>query len=483
MKKIKVYIFPFVLLLAYSCGNKNEVEITKVYEGDNRRAVYFDTKEKVGNLFISSSEFIYGILDKTENNAWIIVEQAPFSAGPGRVETELQLYHIPEAKEIILEDIDPSWSIYGSTFGKKDGKDCLVIALGDGVNEITVLLSDLLEKAKSAGPEKTEMISETQAETEQVTSAESVSEPEFQKVVLLKIGTQEDQIGQGMAEQQLEGGRFVYAVPSFAAYKNQLFIIDAINFRILVYDYSGNFIRSISYPEKSENGSVNIIRDICVDEGVLYLAAVYTNVVYVEDSETEDIIEIITGSDTQKGKFGYLDILALDHEKNLLVSDYDYNILYVYKKDMNGIHLLKSLPYNEIDQLAFDTEGNNYSTVSDGQEVTVSDSQGNVLCSFLYKSPTGNSHIIDIDDNNVIYILTKEAEAPGAQNDEASYLKVIQQDGTLLDDIPVPVWPGGAMTKYVVVDGPGNVFVGTYDFTGTESEDDPPTGVLISKVK
>ncbi|OFY64586.1 MAG: hypothetical protein A2V64_04800 [Bacteroidetes bacterium RBG_13_43_22] len=483
MKKIVVYIFMLPLLLANSCGNKSKMVITSVYEGETGRDILYDTKETKGNLFISDNFYLFTIMDKTEDNTWIIVERAPAIVGEGRVETVLQLYNIPESRQIILEDIDPSYSVYGSRFEKKDGKDCLIIALGDGVNETTVLLSDLLEKAKSAGPEKTEMISETQAETEQVTSAESVSEPEFQKVVLLKIGTEEGQIGQGMAEKQLEGGRFVYAVPSFAAYKNQLFIIDAINFRILVYDYSGNFIRSISYPEKSENGSVNIIRDICVDEGVLYLAAVYTNVVYVEDSETEDIIEIITGSDTQKGKFGYLDILALDHEKNLLVSDYDYNILYVYKKDVNGIHLLKSLPYNEIDQLAFDTEGNNYSTVSDGQEVTVSDSQGNVLCSFLYKSPTGNSHIIDIDDNNVIYILTKEEEAPGAQYENASYLKVIQQDGTMLDDIPVPVWPGGGMTKYVVVDGPGNVFVGTYDFTGTESEDDPPTGVLISKVK
>jgi hypothetical protein len=481
MKNLIVNIVLLVLFLVSSCRNKNEVVITDVYNGETGRAIYYDTEDTTGILFISNNFYFFTILDKTEDNSWIIVEQAPVFADSGRVETELQLYNIPEAREIFVEDIDPSYSLYGSRFEKKSGKDCLVIAHKDGVDETTVLLTDLLEKAKSVEHRKGEAVSETQAETQQASEAENVSESELKTVIQLKIGTEEGQIGQGMSEKQLEGGKFIYAVPSFAAYKNQLFIIDAINFRILVYDYSGNFVRNISYPEKSEDGSVNVVRDICVDEGVLYLSSVYTNIVYVEDSDTEDIIEIINGSDTEKGKFGYVDLIALDHEKNLLISDYDYNILYVYKKDVNGIHLIKSLPYNEIDQLAFDTEGNSYSTVSDGQKVTVSDSQGNAIGSFLYKSPTGNSHIIDIDDNNVIYVLTKEAEEPGAQYDEASYLKVMQQDGTILDDIPVPVWPGGPMTKYLVVDGAGNIFVGTFDFTGAESEDAPPTGFVIMK--
>jgi len=477
MRRSLYYCVSLFLLFTLSCSNQDKIVITSVYEGENGRAVFYDTDKEKGNLFISHNLYLYTILDKTQDNTWIIVEQAPVIAEEGRVETELQLYNIPESKQIFLEDIDPSWSLYGSYFVKKAGIDYLAIAIGVGVEEVSVPLDELLEKAKSAKHEYVE--SAATEETEQETEPEILSEIETGEVVLLELGTEEDQIGQGMADKQLEGGKSIYAVPSFAAYKNRLFIIDAINFRILVYDYAGNFIRSISYPEKSEDGSVNVVRDICVDEGVLYLAAVYSNVVYVEDSETEDIIEIITGSDTEKGKFGYVDMIALDHEKNLLISDYDYNILYVYKKGVDGIHLLKSLPYTEIDQLAFDTEGNNYSTVSDGQNVTVSDSQGNVLGSFLYKSPTGNSHIIDIDDNNVIYILTKEAAAPGAQYDEASYLKVIQQDGTMLDDIPVPWWPGGPMTKYVVVDGSGNVFVGTFDFEG--SEDEPPTGFTINK--
>ena len=258
-----------------------------------------------------------------------------------------------------------------------------------------------------------------------------------------------------------------------------MFIIDAINFRILVYDYAGNFIRSISYPEKSEDGSVNVVRDICVDEGVLYLAAVYSNVVYVEDSETEDIIEIITGSDTEKGKFGYVDMIALDHEKNLIISDYEYNIYHVYKKDMNGIHLIKSQSYNNSDQYVFDTEGKYYSVISEGQEAKLSDSQGNVICSFSYKSPSGTSSIIDIDDNNIIYVLTNEEEAPGSQYSTGSFIKVIQQNGAIPEDIPAPSWPGGTMTRYIVVDETGNIFVGTFDFAG--SEEDPPTGFTINK--
>jgi len=473
MKRGLYYFALVLLLLTLSCNNKGKVTITNVYEDENGRAVYYDTDSVKGNLFISDNFYFYTILDKTDDNSWIIVEQAPVFPEEGRVETELQLYNIPEAKQVFLEDIDPSWSLYGSYFVKEAGIDCLAIAIGVGVEEVSVPLDELLEKAKAT---KHEYIEPAPAEK---TEPEVVSEIETGEVVLLELGTEEGQIGQGMADKQLEGGKSIYAVPSFAAYKNQLFIIDAINFRILIYDYSGNFIRSISYPEKSENGSVNVVRDICVDEGVLYLAAVYSNVVYVEDSETEDIIEIITGSDTEKGKFGYVDMIALDHEKNLIISDYEYNIYHVYKKDMNGIHLIKSQSYNNSDQYVFDTEGKYYSVISESQEATLSDSQGNVICSFSYKSPSGTSSIIDIDDNNIIYVLTNEEEAPGAQYSTASFIKVIQQDGTILDDILVPWWPGGPMTKYIVVDGDGNIFVGTYYFIG--SEDDPPTGFTINK--
>jgi hypothetical protein len=481
MKIITVYILPFLLLLSYSCKNKSEVVITRVYEGDNGRAIYFDTKEKVGNLLVFNSQFIYGIMDKTENNTWIIVDQAPFSAGPGRVETELQLWNITESRQI-----DPPYSLYGSSFEKKDGRDCLIMSTGDGTKEIIVPLADLLAGTLPEKSESAEAEQEIQDETGKESGTESTPETELQAVVLLKLGTKENEIGQGMVDKQLDGGKFIYAVPSFAAFENRLYIVDAINFRVLVYDYSGNFVRKISYPEKSEDGSVNVVMDICVDKGVLYLAATYSNVVYVVDSETEDIIEIITGSDTEKGKFKYLDILALDHEKNLLISDYEYNILYVYNRDVDGMHLLRSFPYTEKDQFVFDTEGKNYSAASNGQEVTVSDSQGNVVGSFMYKFPSGNSHIIDIDDNNVIYIQTSESRTPGAQVDEGSYLKVMQQDGTILNDYPVPVWPGGPMTKYIVVDEQGNIFVAEYNFTGsadTESQDIPPTGLLISKAE
>lgn len=474
MKKgLYYYCISLVLLLTLSCSNQDKIIIKNVYEGEDGKAVYYDTDETEGNLFISHTLYFYTILDKTEDNTWIIVEQAPVIAEEGRVETELQLYNIPEEKQIFLEDIDPAWSLYGSTFVKQGGKDCLMIASAEGDEEITVPLDELLEKAKSGDGEQ-----QPAEETEKAPEPEPVSEIESGVAVSLVFGTEENQIGQGMAEKRLEGGRSLDAVPSFAAYKNKLYIIDAINFRVLVYDYSGNFVKSISYPEKSEDGSVNVVRDICVDEGVLYLAAVYSNVVYVEDSETEDIIEIITGSDTEKGKFGYVDMITLDNEQNLIISDFEYNIYHVYKREADGIHLLRSLPYKKTDDFIFDNEGNSYSIVSEGREATLFDSQGNSITSFMYKSPAGSSHIIDIDHNNYFYILINEEEAPGAQYSTASYVKIIQDDGTILDDISVPDWPGGPMTKYIVVDKDGNICIGTFDFEG--SEDDPPSGFIIN---
>ncbi len=476
MKKGLYYCcFSLLLLLTLSCVNQDKIIIKNVYEGEDGKAVYYDTDETEGNLFISHTLYFYTILDKTEDNTWIIVEQAPVIAEVGRVETELQLYNIPEEKQIFLEDIDPAWSLYGSTFVKQAGKDCLMIASAEGDEEITVPLDELLEKAKSAKHE----FSEPAPAEEEEQEMEPVSEIQTGVVVSLAFGTEENQIGQGMAEKQLEGGKYLYAVPSFAAYNNQLFIIDAINFRILVYDYSGNFVRSISYPEKSDDGSVNVIRDICVDEGILYLSAVYPNEIYVEDSETEDIIDIITGSDSPNGKFGSIDIIALDNEKYLLIPDTYDNTLYIYSKGENRYQMIHSIPYTGKDQLAFDTSGKNYTTESAGKDVTLSDSDGNIIGTFTYKSPAGYSHIIGVDNNNIIYVLTNEEEAPGAQYNTASFVKVIQQDGTILDDIPVLDWPGGPMTKYIVVDEDGNLFVGSFDFEG--SEDEPPIGFSITR--
>ena len=476
MKRIMVYILPFLLLLAYSCKNKSEVVITRVYEGDNGRAIYFDTKEKVGNLLISNSQFIYGIMDKTENNTWIIVEQSPFSAGPGRVETELQLFNIPE-----LRQVDPSYSLYGSCFEKKDGKDCLVIYPGDGTEEIIVPLADLLEKAKSVSPEKPETISEPEKEIRQETAEKSVSATELETVVQLKLGTGEVEIGLG---KQPDDGKLIYSVPAFAVFENQIFVVDATNFRVLVFDYSGNFVRIISYPEKTEDGSANDVRDICVDKGVLYLSSSYANryVVYVIDSDTEDIIEIITGSDTHNKKFESIDIITLDNLKNLLIPDTGDNSLYVYAKGEGGMKLIRTIPYTGRDQLAPDTEGNVFSINTDGNEVTVFDAQGNSLTGFTYNTPAGNSKIIDIDDNNVIYVQTFESQSPDSQFDEGSYIKVIQQDGTFLNEYPVPAWPGGGIAKYIVVDAQGTIFVAEYNFSGTESQDDPPTGFLIRRL-
>lgn len=482
MKNLISNILLLLLFLVSSCGNKKEIVITNVYNGETGRSIYYDTEDSLGILFISDNFYLFNILDKTEDNSWIIVEQAPVFADSGRVETELQLYNIPEAREVILEDIDPSYSIYGSRFERKDDKDCLVIALKDGVNETTVLLTELLEKAKTVEPQETEVVSETLAETSQTPAVEVIPVSELKTVILLKIGTEEDQIGQGMAEQQLTGGKYNYVMPSYAVFDNQIFIIDAINFRVLAYDYSGNFVRKISYPDKCGDGSVNVVRDICVDKGVLYLSSFYAGVIYVVDSDTGDVIEIINGSDTQNKKFGSIELLALDNQKNLLIPDTWDNTLYVYGKANGSMKLLKTLPYTGKEQLETDTEGNRCTTKTNGKEVTVIDSEGNTVATFMFRLPAGSARIIDIDSNNYIYIQTFESQTPDSQSYDASYLKIIQDNGVILNDYSVPAWPNGPMTKHIVIDTQGTIFVATYDYTGAESPDDPPKGIIISKV-
>jgi hypothetical protein len=218
MRRNLYYCVSLLLLFTLSCSDQGKIIITKVYEGENGRAVFYDTDKEKGNLFISHNLYLYTILDKTEDNTWIIVEQEPVIAEEGRVETELQLYNIPEAKQIFLEDIDPSWSLYGSYFVKKAGIDYLAIAIGVGVEEVSVPLDELLEKAKSA---KHEYIEPAPAEeAEQETGPEVVSEIETGEVVMLELGTEEGQIGQDMADKQLEGGKSIYSEVSVTP-KNQ----------------------------------------------------------------------------------------------------------------------------------------------------------------------------------------------------------------------------------------------------------------------
>lgn len=442
MKKIEEFILFLMLFISVSCVNKSsnekvkevdtiavdtnssgKVVITDVYNGDVGRDIYYDTEQEKNILFIRDNNYQFTVLDKTENNEWIIVEKTPVIVDEGRVETEHLLFNIPSAKEINVADIDSSLSSYVISFKKENGVEYVITSTKYGEKEVLVPLKILLP------------------------------------IVSIKFGVEEDQIGKGMLERKVNDGDNMDAIPSFAVCNGQIYIIDAINFRLLVFDYSGKFIKRISYPNKSENGKWNVIKDICVDKGVVYLLSSSDKSIYVLDSETEDVIDKITGVDTDNKKFGSISEIRLDHKGNLVIPDTWDNSLYVYGRLSNSYKRVSTTPYIDKNQLIFDSNGKNYTTKSDSGNVVVCSSSGSAIGSFNYKLKVGGSTIIGTDKNNNIYIKTSESDEPGAQFPKASYIKVISQNGTLLNNIKVDPWAGGPITKDIIVDENGNIFI------------------------
>jgi hypothetical protein len=441
------------------------LEITKVYEGDEGRSVFFDTKQKSENLLLKDNNSHFNILFKTDNNYWIIVEKTPLFVGEGRVETESILLYLPDTKEINIESYDPSLSNLGIRLEKKDGIECLVTSRKGENEDIFIPLTDLLK-----GP----------APVKQVTADEKkepVNEPV--PVISLKFGKEDNQLGQGLTEKRLEGGKSIDAVPSFTVFNKQLYIVDAINFRVLVYNYSGEFIRKISYQQNNTKGDPVVIKDIAVDNDFVYLFSFYEAAIYVVDAKTEDVITIITGSETANKKFNSVYAIYLNKDESLIIPD---DSLYIYKRNNLDFNLLKTIRYKGSNQFVYDQDGDSITVEADGKNYSVYRSDGGLIGKYEFSHNTGGARIIGTDEKNNIYIRTEESQVAGAQNSDASYVKVITPGGEIKSDFPVDTWPGGAMTRYIVVDNDGLVFVASFDFTGAASPDDPPTGFIIKRL-
>jgi hypothetical protein len=444
--------------LLFSSNRKGSI-ITKVYEeGKTKTAILFDTEQKKGNILVSDTNYVYYVMDTIRNNEWVIIERAPSRVGEGRVETEDMLFYVPEKREIPLQ-FSPL------NFEKKDGIACLI-----GQDGKSYPLSDFLE---NTGPEPPER-------KEEPDGALSVKN----KFISVDFDTVENEYGFKGYEKQLESLEYFYAIPGFGLFNQQVYIIDAMNFRVLVYDYTGKLSGQIKYPVKTDKGNWNIIRDICIDNGLLYLYSDNEQVIYVIDPETEDVINKIDGRETANKKFRSVLRIDLDNKKNLLVADTEDNSLNIYKRDGINFKLIKSVPYIDTDQLFFDSEGISYVAQNEDEGVALVSSLGETKGHFKYHMNVGGSNIIGIDAKGNIYIQTYENEVPGAQYIEESYIKVISPSGKMVQEIKVNPWPGGSITKDIIVDADGNIIAASLEGTGNESPDDEtPARIVFYKLK
>jgi hypothetical protein len=462
MKTAAIRFIVIAVFLASSCNSKDNSRITRVYENEkNQSIVLFDTEKRKENVLVNDSNYVFWVIDSIQNNEWVLLDKAPAAVEAGRVASEKMLMYVPDKKEIRIGVIDPAYQYASLRFERREGIPYLVIN-----DQGAYRLSDLLSSVSLQQPEQV------------VLSTDPQSLSEGTELIYLPFDTVNNEYGLKGSSQQIEGARFIKAIPGFGIYKDLIYIVDAMNFRVLVYDFSGKYIKKISYPVKSENGSLNVIGDICADDGIIWLNSLYENAVYVLDSETEDLICKITGEDTPEKKFGSINKIALDSEKNILIVDGSNNTLYYYGRSGNEFKKIKSVPFTGDDQLFTDKDGFSYTTKSEGSKVTLVSSSGKSPGSFNYNSPTGSSVITGTDENNNVYIRTLESAEPGAQYESASYIKVMSQEGIVLKDVKLNLWMEGAILK---IDKKGNIFIVSPEFRGGTMPGDEPSGVIISK--
>jgi hypothetical protein len=301
-------------------------------------------------------------------------------------------------------------------------------------------------------------------------------------ILSLKFGTDDSQLGQGMSAKQIDGGKSIDAVPSFTVNNKQLYIIDAINFRILVYDLAGSLVRKISYPQNNSDNSPVVIKDIAADNDFVYLLSVYENIVYVVDSKTEDVVTRITSTETKNKKFSSISSLYLNNDKSLIITDQGDNTLYIYMRDNLKFKLIKSAPYKSVSHFVFDRDGNGITVEAAGKNYSIFRSDGGLLAKHEFSLNSGGVEFIGIDRNFNIYLRTVEYDIAGAQNADDSYIKVIARDGTLKASFPVDTWPGAGMSRYIVVSEDGLIFVASFDFAFSGGPDDPPVGFVIRQI-
>jgi len=429
-----------------SIRNNSQCVVTNVYEGEAGRDIFYDTPEKKGILLISDRNFQFTILDKTDNNQWIIVEKAPVIVDESSVETEHLLFNIPKSKEINISNVDSSLSPNVSRFEKKRGVEYVVTSTRIGENEVYLPLKSLLP------------------------------------LITLRFGTNDDQIGQGVFEKKVNDGDYLYAIPSIAVSDSKIYVVDAINFRVIVFDYDGNYLGKINYPRKSANHKWNVVKDICVEKGIVYLLSTSEKSIYVIDAENEDVIYIINGKDTENKKFGSVNRLALDPQGCLLIPDTWDNSLYTYCRSGNEFKMTSKKSYVSESQLINDVGGLSYSIKSDSSKVSIYSSSGKIIGNFTYSLTAGGSNILGVDSDRNIYIRTFESDIPEAQFSQASYIKVMSQTGALLNNFKVAPWSGGPITKDVAIDGKGNIFIASFNSPNAESSEEPPSELNIRKI-
>ena len=478
MKKMPIILFVVTAIFLVSCGGGGQSEeamISKVYANEEGHAILYDTPLRTGNVVVSDEKSQFWLLSTTTDNSWAIIGKAPSEVGEGRIETEQLLYYLPESRLIDFGSLNPPLTVFEMSFESIDGVETLVAVTGGDYENVNIPLAGLL---RGELPGNTAAVADGGSQlSSEAAGALTATAGNEATVVELKLGTGDNEIGQGGVERQTEGGRFIYAIPSFAASDNSLYIIDAINFRILVSDYAGTITRNISYPQALPGRSTLVARDIALDNEYIYLLSVYENAVYVIDKATEDIATIIEGTGASGKKFGDLRSVQTDHAGSILLFDANDNTVYSFRRNKADFSLVKTTPYKQPGQLVPAADATIYAAEpADKGFRLISD--GGLSVTVACKHPVGAAEVLATDIAGNIYVKVTEEES-GAQFWGPVTVRVVSPEGVLIRTSTIRLWTNGPMERNLVVDKSGILFESAFD--GMPDDEDWPATKLVIK--
>lgn len=471
-----------ILLAAASCGGNGEILPVRVYESEERSSILFDTERDSGLVLVSSEDWVFAVLLESSNMEWIIAERAPAYPGEGRVETEHLLFNVSRRLIVDIEAFDNELTGYGMFFAIDGGREYLV-AMNRETQEDVFIPTDILpteegEFASGAGEAGRPSIPEDAATDygwEGHNNGTPAGEPSAIRsemvTLLFELGTDEYQIGQGKVENWLEGARLIYAAPSFSVFNGKLYLIDAINFRVMVYDLAGDLVRIIRYPRVNEAGNTNVIRDIALDDQFMYLLSFYDIAVYIVDILTGDVVTVIDGSDTPAGRFGDIRRVQLDYEGNLILADLFDNDLYFYALQGTSFRLENAAIYEHGGQLVPAPCGTVYRAEATARGFEVSAGGGNPEIVVECDDPVDNAVVAGTCINGNIYV--RVIKNGLSQYGATEMLYVLSSSGNITGKIVLAGWTGGgAMQRSMVISREGMVFEASFDGDNGHDEAD-----------
>ncbi len=420
--------------------NIQDKDITNVYVKDHN-TIMFDCEDEKGNVLHHDEDWVFSILMITSDNHWLIIERTPAIVGEGRVATEKFLFYLPEERIIDIEAIDQQLSTSFMSFCNFDNDKYLITSIIGSNKNIPVLLERLKK-----GTDIEILLSDDKKNLKTSLENDAI-------VLELQLGEDDGQFGQGMESKQLDDLRFVDAIPAFSAHKGMLYVIDAINFRIMVYDFLGEFQREVKYP-KIKNGNTVVAKNISLDDEYIYLSASWKSsekVIYAIDKEIGNIEQ--AGHLPEPPEAAYYTLPYSNNcsreSDNFIIYRGNDSIFGVYNLDEEKSYLLTDFEKNDESATMIEPFNNANHDSSLGEEK-------------YYRSVSLYPSIVGLDHKGNIYVYVDEY-TDGALESQYRFLKVISPEGNELYSIYLGDWWGGPNFERIAITKDGKVFIGYYD--------------------